>query len=57
MITYIVQAGGGDEFKLLMNAQWRFDIEGMSSGKTHELAITRDPFVWRTDIPMIGVGG
>jgi len=55
MITNVVQTRGCDELVLLMHAEGRLNVEGMTSRKTNQLPITRDPFIWCADITMIGI--
>ena len=55
MITYVVQTRGCDELVLVMDTKGGLNVEGMTSGKTDQLSITRDPFIGSAHITMVGI--
>jgi len=55
MITHVVKARGCDELVLVMHTEGWLHVEGMTSRKTNQLSVTRDPFIGCADITMIGI--
>ena len=55
VITHIMQAGGRDELVLVVHIERWLHVEGVTTGKTHQLAVTGDPFIGGAHIAVIGV--